>query len=59
VVLGKRDGSAVGGHLLRTTVRPTLEVILTETPVVLRRRSDPESGLALIDLDDDRTPAGG
>jgi uncharacterized protein len=51
VVLGKRDGSAVGGHLLAAEVRPTLEVILTESPGYLRRVHDPESGLALIRLD--------
>src|SRR4051812_30148979 len=27
VVLGRRDGSTVGGHLLKAKVRPTLEVI--------------------------------
>jgi len=50
VVLGRRDGSACGGHLLAARVRPTLEVILTESPAHLRRRHDPVSGLALIDL---------
>ena len=50
VVLGKADGSAHGGHLLEGHVRPTLEVIVTESPVHLRRRSDPETGLALIEL---------
>jgi predicted DNA-binding protein with PD1-like motif len=50
VVLGKRDGTALGGHLLRAEVRPTLEVVLSESPPDLRRRSDEESGLALIDL---------
>jgi hypothetical protein len=29
-------------------VRPTLEVILTESPAHLRKAKDPESGLALI-----------
>jgi uncharacterized protein len=48
--LGKRDGSAWGGHLLEAEVRPTLEVIVTESPPPLRRRHDPESGAALIDL---------
>ncbi len=48
VVLGKADGSAWGGHLLEAHVRPTLEVILVETPRHLERRYDPESGLALI-----------
>jgi len=51
VVLGKRDGSAHGGHLLEARVRPTLEVMLTESPSHLRRMFDPESGLALIEID--------
>lgn len=50
VVVGKRDGTAHGGHLLEGRVWPTLEVIVTESPAHLRRRSDPETGLALIDL---------
>lgn len=50
VVLGRRDGSACGGHLLSARVRPTLEVIVTEAPSHLRRRHDPASGLALIDI---------
>src|SRR3954463_16686992 len=48
VVLGKRDGTAHGGHLLEAHVRPTLEVILTESPSYLERVHDPETGLALI-----------
>jgi len=47
-VLGCRDGRAVAGHLLEGHVRPTLEVVLTDSPVHLRKRHDPESGLALI-----------
>lgn len=50
VVLGRRGGSTVGGHLLEGHVRPTLEVVLDEAPAHLRKRHDPESGLALIDL---------
>jgi len=50
VVLGRRDGSAFGGHLLDARVRPTLEVIVTQAPAYLRRRRDPASGLALIDI---------
>jgi predicted DNA-binding protein with PD1-like motif len=50
-VLGRSNGAAVGGHLLQARVRPTLEVVVTETPVALRRRADPATGLALIDLD--------
>jgi len=49
-VLGKRDGSACGGHLIRASVRPTLEVMLVEAPSYLRRRTDSATGLALIDL---------
>jgi len=51
VVVGLRDGSARGGHLLRGVVRPTLEVVLRRSPAHLRKRHDPASGLALIDLD--------
>ena len=51
VVLGKRDGSAHGGHLLQAKVRPTLELMLTESPAHLRKRHDPDSGLALIRID--------
>jgi predicted DNA-binding protein with PD1-like motif len=50
-VLGKSDGSTVGGHLLEAHVRPTLEVTLIEPPAHLRKRKDPETGLALIDLE--------
>ena len=52
VVLGMRDGTARGGHLLEARVRPTLEVILTESPAYLKREFDPESGLALIKIGD-------
>jgi predicted DNA-binding protein with PD1-like motif len=48
VVLGKSDGTAHGGHLIEAVVRPTLEVILVESPWHLHRRHDPETGLALI-----------
>lgn len=51
VVLGRRDGSACGGHLLSAKVRPTLEVILTESPSYLQRFHDPKSGLSLIRMD--------
>ena len=50
VVLGKRDGTAIGGHLLEGHVRPTLEIVLTESPAHLRRTKDAATGLALIDL---------
>ncbi len=57
VVLGRSDGSLVGGHLLAGRVRPTLEVMLTETPAELRRSHDPATGLALIDLARSSGPA--
>jgi predicted DNA-binding protein with PD1-like motif len=53
-VLGRRDGSTVGGHLKRAVVWPTLEVIITETPKHLRKRVDEDTGLALIALDEAR-----
>jgi hypothetical protein len=48
VVLGRRGGATLGGHLLQAHVRPTLEVLLIDSPSHLRRVHDPESGLALI-----------
>jgi uncharacterized protein len=50
-VCGRRDGSTIGGHVLRGVVRPTLEVIVTSAPTALRRRHDETVGLALIDLE--------
>jgi hypothetical protein len=50
VVLGKSDGAAIGGHILEAHVWPTLEVVLTESPSHLCRRTDDETGLALIDI---------
>lgn len=49
-VVGRRDGSTRGGHLKEATVRPTLELVLTETPSHLRRTYDEDVGLPLIDL---------
>jgi hypothetical protein len=48
IVVGRRDGSAHGGHLLEAKVRPTCEVVLTESPEHLRKEMDAESGIALI-----------
>jgi hypothetical protein len=50
VVVGRRNGTAHGGHLLEARVRPTCEVVLTESPEHLQKRMDPESGIALIRL---------
>jgi uncharacterized protein len=49
-VIGKKDGTAHGGHLLRARIRPTCEVVLTESPTHLHKFIDPDSGLALIKL---------
>jgi len=48
VVVGRRDGRAMGGHLLSAIVRPTLEVLLVDSPRHLRREIDAATGLALI-----------
>ena len=48
VVVSREDGIAMGGHLLEAHVRPTLEVVLTESPRHLHKRKDSDSGLALI-----------
>jgi predicted DNA-binding protein with PD1-like motif len=50
VIVGDAKGLAHGGHLMEAHVWPTLELVLEESPAHLRRRSDPESGLALISL---------
>ena len=51
IVLGLSDGSTRGGHLLAGIVRPTLEAVLTEAPARLRRKKQPDLGIALIDPD--------
>jgi predicted DNA-binding protein with PD1-like motif len=56
-VLGFPDGTTRGGHLMEARVRPTLEVIVDESPSYMRRRHDPESGLALIEFASDHVPA--
>jgi hypothetical protein len=48
VVVGKKDGTAHGGHLIKVVVRPTCEIILTKNPTHLTKQIDPESGIALI-----------
>ena len=50
LVIGRQDGSAHGGHLLSATVRPTCELVITESPEHLQKEIDPESGIALIRL---------
>ena len=52
VVVGRMDGTTLGGHLLEAWVQPTLEVVIVEAPRHLRRRKDPRTGLPLLDLAD-------
>ena len=51
VVLGRSDASTLGGHIQDAKVWPTLEVMLIEEPVYIRRTVDETTGLALIDLE--------
>ncbi|MGA2812962.1 MAG: PPC domain-containing DNA-binding protein [Candidatus Acidiferrum sp.] len=48
MIVARQDGTAHGGHLLEAHVRPTCELILTESATQLQKQIDPESGLALI-----------
>jgi predicted DNA-binding protein with PD1-like motif len=48
-VLGKQDGSTVGGHVFELNVNPTLEVFLTVNSTPLEKRLDDASGIKLID----------
>lgn len=50
VVLGLADSSTRGGHLLEGKVRPTLEVVIANSPAHLRRKKKPDLGIALIDI---------
>jgi hypothetical protein len=49
LIVGRSDGTTRGGHLKKARMRPTLEVMLTESPADLRHTFDETSGLALID----------
>jgi len=51
IVIGKRDSTAHGGHLIEAVVRPTLEIFVTVSPIKLIRKLDSETNLPLIDLD--------
>jgi predicted DNA-binding protein with PD1-like motif len=47
-VVGLRDASARGGHLVEGFVRPTMELIIEESPTHLQRGHDRASGLVLL-----------
>jgi len=51
VVVARADGSVRAGHLLGGHVRPTLELLLMQSPSFLRRRMDQATGLPLLDLE--------
>jgi predicted DNA-binding protein with PD1-like motif len=50
MLVGRADGTAHGGHLIEARVRPTCELILTESPVHLQKKVDPASGIAVIQV---------
>jgi uncharacterized protein len=50
VVLGLRDGRAVGGHLVCGVIHPTLELHFIESKSVLVRKKDSATGLDLLVL---------
>jgi uncharacterized protein len=50
VVVGRRDYTAHGGHLMRGIVNPTLEVMVTESPAALARVFHKDLGLALLKI---------
>lgn len=47
-VVARSDGTALGGHLFEGYVRPTLEVVLVESRVYLRREMNEATGLPLL-----------
>lgn len=49
VVLGRRDGTTVGGHVWELNVNPTVEVFVTVNSAPLAKRPDEASGIKLID----------
>ena len=51
IVVGKRDGTAQGGHLIFGQVRPTLEMFVSELPQTITRRLNQTTNLPLINLE--------
>ena len=50
IVIGKRDGTTMGGHLIEAHVQPTLELMLTVGDQPLVRTTDAATGLPLLDI---------
>lgn len=48
-VLGKPDGTTVGGHVFELKVNPTLEVFVTANTTALKKKLDEASGMKMID----------
>jgi len=48
-VLGKPDGTTIGGHVFELDVNPTLEVMVTVNTAPLKRKPDDASGMKVID----------
>jgi len=48
VILGRRDGSTMGGHLMKAVVHPTLEVFIVDLGMRLARTRDETTGLWLL-----------
>jgi predicted DNA-binding protein with PD1-like motif len=49
MVLGRHDGTTVGGHLWEAYVDPTVEVFVTVNAAPLKKKPDDASGMKLID----------
>jgi predicted DNA-binding protein with PD1-like motif len=48
MALARDNGDAWGGHLLRATTSPTMEIFLTTYPTPLQKVEDAQTGLLLI-----------
>jgi len=48
MTVGLEDGTVRGGHLLEATASPTLEIMITVEPGVLKKQFDACSGLTLL-----------
>ncbi len=48
-VMGRHDGSTVGGHVWELHANPTIEVFITVNTTPLKKRPDNPSGMKLID----------
>ncbi|HVR49895.1 MAG TPA: PPC domain-containing DNA-binding protein [Pseudorhodoferax sp.] len=49
ITVGLDDASARGGHLVQAVVSPTLEIMLTVEPTMLKKMFDSCTGLTLFD----------